>query len=342
MRLVSVRSAVAVVVGLAGLSLAVAARWSPRSLPAPFAGARPPAPRALEHEWRLVNGKHWQIASETQESRTQVDAREGTRGGCLPGMVEVKGRMRVDPPGTELDDQQRLEELQKNTCSNWISKKFPERCQTFDRAKWLEVAARFGTQPMHFCIDRFEYPNQKGEYPVILVSWPEAAALCDRQGKRLCTEDEWTFACEGEEATPYPYGYERDANACVCDHEWRAYNLFAFSPRDGALARDELDRLWQGAASGSRPRCRSSFGVYDLTGNVDEWTVSVRAGERPTILKGGYWGPVRTRCRPSTRKHDDHHVFYQQGFRCCAGPPVTRPTGAAAGVVEGPVPGALR
>jgi hypothetical protein len=51
---------------------------------------------------------------------------------------------------------------------------------------------------------------------------------------------------------------------------------------------------------------------------VDEWTRTSREGERPSILKGGYWGPVRTRCRPSTRSHDENHIFYQQGFRCCA------------------------
>ena len=55
-----------------------------------------------------------------------------------------------------------------------------------------------------------------------------------------------------------------------------------------------------------------------LTGNVDEWTRTVREGERPSILKGGYWGPVRTRCRPATRSHDENHIFYQQGTRCCA------------------------
>jgi hypothetical protein len=60
-----------------------------------------------------------------------------------------------------------------------------------------------------------------------------------------------------------------------------------------------------------------------MTGNVDEWTHSVREGERPSILKGGYWGPVRTRCRPATRSHDENHIFYQQGLRCCSDPGAT-------------------
>jgi formylglycine-generating enzyme required for sulfatase activity len=174
------------------------------------------------------------------------------------------------------------------------------------------------TKPMHFCMDRYEYPNQKGVYPFILVSFYEANELCAEEGKRLCDEAEWTFACEGEEARPYPYGYVREPEACVVDQGWRPYIETALRPRGGPAAMAEMDRLWQGMASGVQPRCRSPFGVYDMTGNIDEWTRSVREGERPSILKGGYWGPVRTRCRPSTRSHDENHMFYQQGFRCCA------------------------
>src|SRR5262249_2295278 len=111
--------------------------------------------------------------------------------------------------------------------------------------------------------------------------------------------------------------YPRDSTACLIDQPWRAFSEAAMRPRDGAAAMAEMDRLWQGVPSGTQPRCRSPFGVYDLTGNVDEWTRTSREGERPSILKGGYWGPVRTRCRPTTRSHDENHIFYQQGFRCC-------------------------
>jgi formylglycine-generating enzyme len=34
-------------------------------------------------------------------------------------------------------------------------------------------------------------------------------------------------------------------------------------------------------------------------------------------LKGGYWGPVRTRCRPMTTAHNETFRYYQIGFRCC-------------------------
>jgi formylglycine-generating enzyme required for sulfatase activity len=64
--------------------------------------------------------------------------------------------------------------------------------------------------------------------------------------------------------------------------------------------------------------CVSDDGIYDLNGNVNEWIelpgrgLSKRAG-----LKGGWWGPVRDRCRPITTFHGESDFGYEVGFRCC-------------------------
>lgn len=263
-------------------------------------------------EWQLVQGRHWQIKGPAGEAPAVTDAREKNRGACPAGMIEVAGKMK---------QHFLLDELQMQACTKWIDKKWPERCGAYDRDKWLALSKDLPTQPLKFCIDRYEYPNRKNEYPIILVNWYEARDTCKAEGKRLCSEDEWTFACEGEEATPYPNGYVRDPDACLNDRPWRQFHGEALSPRNGENAKQELDRLWQGLPSGSRPLCKSSFGVYDLTGNVDEWTRSSIPNERPSVLKGGYWGPVRTRCRPATKAHGEEHIFYQEGFRCCADVP---------------------
>ena len=233
---------------------------------------------------------------------------------------EVKGKMMLEPDDNPYAEG-RITTMQLRVCTKWIQKDYPERCAVFDKAKWLEKTKDIKRKSMHFCIDRFEYPNIKGQYPVIYISFNEAKQLCDESGKRLCNEDEWTFACEGEEGRPYPYGngYRRDPKKCITDQKWRPYSETAMIPRDGEAAGNEMDKLWQGKYSGQQKQCRSTFGVYDMTGNIDEWTTSTRKGGLHTILKGGYWGPVRTRCRPSTRSHDQNHTFYQQGFRCCTG-----------------------
>lgn len=296
------------------------------------------APEPPRFEWRSIDKRHWQIVTTSSESPEETDARERNGAGCLPGMVRVAGAYRLELGGEMTGE---IERLQDDACTDWISRDFPARCRTFDRAKIATEIAKLPTRPLDFCIDRFEYPNRAGESPVIVVTHREAAAFCKKDNKRLCTEVEWTFACEGEEVRPYPYGFERDTTACVMDRSWRPFKEGALYPRDADDAREELDRLWQGEPSGSRAQCRSPFGVHDMTGNVDEWTVNVRSTGYPSVLKGGYWGPVRARCRPATRAHNEDFVAYQQGFRCCAGsdpsvPPPNADVTPAADVDAGP------
>ncbi len=265
-------------------------------------------------QWRSVDKKHWQALGRVGEPApagepTDVtDAREANGAGCAAGMVRVKGSYRTGE----------VEHLQDGACVDWISKDFPARCRTFDKDKIATDLAKLPTRNLDFCMDRFEYPNVLGQNPVIVVTFREAESACKASSKRLCNENEWTFACEGEEAMPYPYGFARDSTTCVVDRNWRPFAEGALQPRDGQGARAELDRLWQAEPSGSRAACKSPFGVHDMTGNVDEWTRSARTTGYASILKGGYWGPVRARCRPATRAHNEDFVAYQQGFRCCA------------------------
>lgn len=232
-------------------------------------------------------------------------------GFCPPDMAHVKG--------AAFDASNDLgEALQDMSCSVWINENFPARCAKFEPDVWKSRRKMLKTHELDFCIDRYEWPNIEGKDPQIFYTYYDAVRECMQAGKRLCNEEEWTFACEGEEGTPYPYGYERNANACNIDRPWIPpdYDRM-FPPAKIASQEEELNRLWQGVPSGAMPTCVSGFGVHDMTGNVDEWTSSVRKNGYRSILKGGYWGPVRNRCRPSTRIHNEWHRNYQAGFRCC-------------------------
>jgi sulfatase modifying factor 1 len=241
------------------------------------------------------------------------------------GEVTVTGELEKPPPSCPLNmrgvqggflaNPFPVAHFQKIHCKKWL-KGSPRRCAEFDSGAWSKLK-KLSRTPVSFCIDTYEWPNVAGEKPVVDVSWKEASLQCESVGKRLCTENEWTFACEGEGVLPYPYGFIRDATACNIDKPWIRYSTAKLSFPGTRAYEEETQRLWQGALSGEYEDCISPFGVHDMTGNVDEWTVSTSKRGYRSILKGGYWSVVRTQCRSSTRVHNEEHRMYQTGFRCC-------------------------
>ena len=220
-------------------------------------------------------------------------------GGCGPGMVEVAGDY--------------CPELPEQKCVRWVTPGNTKgRCAEFAPSEACQVP----TVRKHFCMDRFEYPNVSGQKPLVMKSWLEASTLCGGAGKRLCNDSEWTLACEGPERLPYPYGLARDATACNIDKP--PINVNEEDLRSLARRDAETRRLWQGEPSGARERCKSAFGVQDMTGNVDEWVVNEKGKPHRSALKGGYWSWVRGRCRPLTDGHAEDFRYYQIGFRCCS------------------------
>jgi hypothetical protein len=194
-----------------------------------------------------------------------------------------------------------------------------------DEYKQEKVACLGKEEPKHFCIDEYEWPNQKGAIPQVMVTWYESKRLCEEQGKRLCGDDEWTLACEGPEHLPYTYGWKRDRTACNIDKPWIKPDDGALSVKDGGAERIEAEvaRLSQRVPSGAVPGCKSPYGVMDMGGNVDEWAVNVTLHGKPfmSIFKGGHWcSGARNRCRPTTESHDETTAYYAEGFRCCADP----------------------
>jgi hypothetical protein len=245
----------------------------------------------------------------------------GAVGPCAAGMVDVEGDYCADLP-----DQQCLRFVSKTQAESTQHGKGGGRCAEFAPSQ----PCASPTVRKHFCMDKFEYPNTPGENPLVMKNWYEARLLCNAVGKRLCTNSEWTLACEGPERVAYPYGLVRDATACNIDKAPLNVNeadLRNFQKRDA-----EAKRLWQGEPSGSRDRCKSAFGVHDMTGNVDEWVVNEKGKPHNSGLKGGYWSWVRGRCRPLTDGHAEDFRYYQIGFRCCSDPeaaPASTPAVAA-------------
>jgi sulfatase modifying factor 1 len=183
-----------------------------------------------------------------------------------------------------------------------------------------------------YCIDQFEYPNRQGTRPTVMNDFPQAQRLCADQGKRVCTESEWTMACEGPEYMPYPYGFARDPEICRGDQKGvepepegiteRGDPFFKFASKHKDVRSAELERLWQGLPSGSQPKCVSDYGVYDMPGNADELASSENKDSKfDNVTTGGPWRyGVRNQCRPKIYTHNEGFAYYYLSFRCCAEP----------------------
>lgn len=209
---------------------------------------------------------------------------------CLK-WVDVYGRQTEAPgPGTT------------GRCGEW---KYPAKCLG------KKVHKRF-------CIDVYEYPNVKGEKPRSWMTWETMKVACEGQGKRLCTRNEWTFACEGPDMKPYPYGdgYHRDKKACNFDNVVpEGVDVFkARAPGDEMTKR--LDELL--VPAGSMPACVSPFGVHDMVGNIDESVINETGHPYVSGLMSGHVFGVRNACRPMTEIHGPTFGWYETGGRCCA------------------------
>ncbi len=148
-----------------------------------------------------------------------------------------------------------------------------------------------------FCMDRYEWPNEKGRIPRAFISLYHAMDSCYSVGKRLCTTEEWTLGCAGPGSRRYPYGDAYEPYACVTE--------------DTTVRR-----------SGSRPECRGYFNVFDMSGNLAEWT-STRSSRNPRFynVMGGLWeSGSESGCRHIRYSYYPQNRHNPVGFRCCADP----------------------
>jgi Uncharacterized conserved protein len=144
------------------------------------------------------------------------------------------------------------------------------------------------------CVDAYEYPNVADENPKDMVSHEEAAALCEKEGKHLCSLDEWQAACRGKDKTRYSYG--------------DAYKPSKCNTNTNAAKR-----------SGRKEQCRSWWGMYDMNGNLWEWT-STTHKQHPDkfLVAGGAWNTNNgSHCGESKFSFYPQNQYPSVGFRCC-------------------------
>jgi formylglycine-generating enzyme required for sulfatase activity len=138
----------------------------------------------------------------------------------------------------------------------------------------------------------------KMDHPVVNVSYRDAEAYCKWARLRLPTADEWKKACRGPAGNIYPWGPTFDPMKCNTAESCQGKQTTPVT---------------------QFPEGRSSYGCYDMVGNVEEWTAT-HGDEENMVIIGGSWCmtcqvfglPVLHRLgRPDFYSND-------LGFRCAA------------------------
>ncbi|HEX6765038.1 MAG TPA: SUMF1/EgtB/PvdO family nonheme iron enzyme [Polyangiaceae bacterium] len=193
----------------------------------------------------------------------------------------------------------------------------------------------------------FVAKSEPGVRPQAYISRIEAESACDNAGKRLCSVTEWYRACRGADDTTYPYGAGFVAGRCNVGKPHLLSILHGSDPKawlyDEHFNDPELDqRPGFLANTGEFAGCVSSYGVYDLVGNLHEWVSDrvdtslatklpltegirgrLRANTGKGIFMGGFFSTTNQHgngCNFVTMAHEPKYHDYSTGFRCCKTP----------------------
>jgi len=177
-----------------------------------------------------------------------------------------------------------------------------------------DPAARFTFDGTPFAA-RPGYEN----HPMTDLSWFGAWGYCGYYGYRLPTELEWEKAARGsEDDRPFPWGYEiarNNANFYASRDPFEAMGTFGsrtspvgfYNGRtyDGYTTLDSI----------------SPYGLYDMAGNVWQWTGDVYEGQHYRYMRGGSKDTYEMDLRIWVRNNATP-TYYSPGvgFRCVRNP----------------------
>ncbi len=174
--------------------------------------------------------------------------------------------------------------------------------QKYEASKPDATSSSSGAITSHVC-------SEANRLPWTSINAINAEAACQSIGANLCTESEWQQVCEAGSSCRWSQGSSCTTyNPNTCNGNDYDFDSQTAGDQDGLLP------------TGSRPQCfanTSGGSVYDLSGNVKEWTAPRSAGVNPQ-RGGAYSTPAGgMECSYDFAVADDNFLFPTVGFRCC-------------------------
>ncbi|MBN1601199.1 MAG: SUMF1/EgtB/PvdO family nonheme iron enzyme [Chitinispirillaceae bacterium] len=159
-----------------------------------------------------------------------------------------------------------------------------------------------------FLLVKVPRQNRNPSFPVVCVTWQQAAAYCRSKGMSLPSETQWEYASTAGSGTTYSWGEESPSSGnCTMAGADHPSPAGTFSP--------------------------NKWGLYDMTGNVWEWTsdfysrdaYSFEQSSGPAgpdaglyrVIRGGGWYSDKKQLRTANRHwFTPNAAEVSIGFRC--------------------------
>ncbi len=179
---------------------------------------------------------------------------------------------------------------------------------------WILIPLDNPSQRLRFDGATFTVQPGYENHPMTMVSWFGARAYCEYNGGRLPTEMEWEKAGRGVDTRPFPWGDEiqrENANFYVSRDPFEEMASVGSRTTPVGFYNGSSYDGYQTLAS------TSPYGLYDMAGNVWQWTGNVYEGMHYRFMRGGSKDTYEMDLRLWVRNNaTPTYVSPGVGFRC--------------------------
>lgn len=179
---------------------------------------------------------------------------------------------------------------------------------------WPYIPINDPAQRIKFDGTRFTVQPGYENHPMTMVSWFGAWGYCEYYDYRLPSEIEWEKAARGTDARPFPWGDEiKRENANFYSSRDPFEDMSSFGSRTSPVGFYN-GRTYEGYVTLDSA---SPYGLYDMAGNVWQWTGDVYEGMHYRFMRGGSKDTYDMDLRVWVRNNATPTYFSPGvGFRC--------------------------